>query len=316
VSPPGREGGLGRLVAASLALAAFAPVGLSLVPLAMLLAASRPRRGRELAATAAVTAVAVIWLLGSGDPPDQLARAAAVLSGAAFALATWYWRSSVTHRALFAIAVTALALGLLFPLLGWSWDSVRWWVAHRAGFGVRLALGQLAAREPSAGSGTVVPELERWLETGVGVLADHFAAVLAVQVLAGLGLTAAIYYRLSPRPAGEPPGAFRDFRFSEHLGWVAAVALAIVLVPRLAAAKLAAANVLLVAALLYALRGVAVAAFGVALMGGGAGWGTAALFGLLALFILPAAVAGAIVLGLLDAGLDLRRRWAAPPSRE
>ncbi len=316
MSPSGQGRGLARLVAASLALAAFAPVGVCLVPLAMLLAASRPRTWPERAATAAVAALALIWLLESGDPPDQLARAAAVLSGAVFALATFYSRSSVTHRALLALTVTALALGLWFPLLGWSWDSVRWWVEHRAGFGVRLALGQLAARPRGAGSGSAVPELERWLETGVGFLGDHFAAVLAVQVLAGLGLTAAIYYRVSRRPAGVPPGAFRDFRFSEHLGWVAALALAIVLLPRLAAAKLAAANLLLVAALLYALRGAAVTAFGLALMGGGAGWGTAALFGMLAVFILPAAVAGAIVLGLLDAGLDLRRRWAAPPSRE
>jgi hypothetical protein len=42
---------------------------------------------------------------------------------------------------------------------------------------------------------------------------------------------------------------------------------------------------------------------------GGAGCGTAALFVLLTLFVLPAVVAGAIVLGLVDAGLDLRKRW-------
>ncbi|MBI2614929.1 MAG: DUF2232 domain-containing protein [Gemmatimonadetes bacterium] len=114
-------------------------------------------------------------------------------------------------------------------------------------------------------------------------------------------------------PTGVPPGRFREFRFSEHLGWVGAVALLVMLVPRLAAAKVAAINLLLVSGLLYAVRGAAVTAFGIALLGG-AGCGTAALFGLLALFVLPAVVAGAIVLGVIDAGMDLRKRWATPPA--
>lgn len=310
-----RRRGLAPLLAASLALAAVAPVGVCLVPLAILLAVSHPRTWPERLAAGGVALLSLIWLLQPGSPPDQVARAAALLSGAAFALATRYWGASVTHRALLGATVAGLAVALWFPLLGWSWDSVRWWVEHRTGFGVRLALGELAARPSAAGFSTVA-ELERWLEAGVGVLADHFAAVLALQVLAGLGLAAALYYRVSQQPMGRPPGAFRDFRFSEHLGWVAAVALAILLLPRLAAAKLAAANVLLVAGVLYALRGAAVAAFGLGLIGGGAGCGTAALFGLLAVFMFPAVLAGAVVLGLLDAGLDLRRRWAQPLSRE
>jgi hypothetical protein len=50
---------------------------------------------------------------------------------------------------------------------------------------------------------------------------------------------------------------------------------------------------------------------------GGAGVGTAVLAALAVVFILPAVVAGAIVLGVVDAGLDLRRRWArnGPPAR-
>jgi hypothetical protein len=83
---------------------------------------------------------------------------------------------------------------------------------------------------------------------------------------------------------------------------VGAVALIVVLIPRLAAA---------VTGLLYGLRGLAVSAFGIALLGG-AGCGTAALFVLLTLFVLPAVVAGAIVLGVVDAGMDLRKRWVAP----
>jgi hypothetical protein len=210
-----------------------------------------------------------------------------------------------------AVTTSAVGLVLLFPLLGWSWDPIRWWVEHRTGFAVRLALGQLGAAGASGPGATSVPEIERWFESGVRVLADQYAAILAIQLLAGLALTAAIYYRAQPRPWGTPPGRFRDFRFSEHLGWVGAVALVVVLIPRLAAAKGAALNLLVVTGLLYGLRGLAVTAFGIALLGG-AGCGTAALFVLLTLFVLPAVVAGAIVLGVVDAGMDLRRRWAAP----
>jgi uncharacterized protein YybS (DUF2232 family) len=176
---------------------------------------------------------------------------------------------------------------------------------------VRLALGQLAAAGASGPGAGSVPEIERWFESGVQVLADQYGAILAVQLLAGLALAAAIYYRAHRRPWGTPPGRFRDFRFSEHLGWVGVVALVVVLIPRLAVAKGAALNLLVVTGLLYGLRGLAVTAFGLALLGG-AGCGTAALFALLALFVLPAGLAGAIVLGVVDAGLDLRKRWVTP----
>jgi hypothetical protein len=269
-----------------------------------------------VAVTALATGLGLAWLVETGSPPNQLARAVAVIGGATFALATFYSRSTVTHRALLAVTTAASATVLLFPILGWSWGDVRWWVEHGTGFAMRITLGGLAASQPpEAGwGGATLQEIERWSEAGVRFLAQQFAAVLAIQLMAGLGLAAAIYYHVCHRPAGSPPGRFRDFRFSEHLGWIGVVALVAVLVPRLAAAKVAAINLLLVAGLLYALRGIAVTTFGIALMGG-AGCGAVALFGLLALFILPAAVAGAIVLGVLDAGLDLRRRWATPPTR-
>jgi hypothetical protein len=296
---------------ATLGFALFAPVGLCVVPLGALLLASRPRRRSEVLAAVAVTVLALVWLAQTGDPPNQLARAVAVIGGATFVLATWYSRGTVTHRALLAVSTAAVAMVALFPLLGWSWHEVRWWVEHRTGFAVRLALGQVAAT--GASGAAPVPDLERWFESGVRFLADQYAAVLAIQMLAGLALAATIYYRVCRSPAGLPPGPFREFRFSEHLGWVGALGLLVMLVPRLAAAKAAALNLLLVSGLLYAIRGAAVTAFGIALLGG-AGCGTAALFGLLALFILPAVVAGAIVLGVIDAGLDLRRRWATPPA--
>jgi hypothetical protein len=309
----GRQGGwdLARVALLALAFSAVAPAGLWLVPLAALLWASRPRSRSEIGVAVALGALALLWLLQRGDPPDQVTRGVAVLGAAAFVLATFYSSGTVTHRALLAVTAAAVGLALLLPVLGWSWGRVTWWVEHRTGFAVRLVLSQLGSVPgPAGAAGPSATEIEQWFESGVHFLADQFAAVLAIQFLGGLALAAAIYYLVCDRPVGTPPGRFRDFRFSEHLGWAGALALAAVLVPRLAAAKGAALNLLLVAGLLYALRGAAVAAFGLALMGG-AGWGTVALGVLLALFILPAAVAGSIVVGVLDAGLDLRRRWAA-----
>jgi Predicted membrane protein (DUF2232) len=308
--PRAQGWGLARVALLALAFSVVAPAGLWLVPLAALLLASRPRSRSAVGVTVALGALALLWLLQRGDPPDQLTRGAAVLGGAAFVLATYYSSGSVTHRALLAVTAAALGLLLLFPVLGWSWGRVTWWVQHRTGFAVRLVLGQLGPVPASAGgAGLTATEIEQWFESGVHFMADQFAAILAIQFLGGLALAAAIYYRVSDRPVGRPPGRFRDFRFSEHLGWAGALALVVVLVPRLAAAKGAALNLLLVAGLMYAVRGAAVAAFGLALMGG-AGWGTALLGVLVVLFILPAAVAGSIVVGVLDAGLDLRRRWA------
>ncbi len=104
-------------------------------------------------------------------------------------------------------------------------------------------------------------------------------------------------------------GRFRDFRFTEHFGWVPVLALAVVLAP--GAPRLMAANVLVVGGVLYALRGAAVAWFGIRLAGK-PGFLTTVLIAFSIVFMLPVVLIGAILLGVADTGLDLRRRWVAP----
>ena len=145
-------------------------------------------------------------------------------------------------------------------------------------------------------------------------MAWYAPSIMMLQVLAGFALAAAIYRRLATEPIGLPPARFRDLRFSEHLGWAVVVSLAVVVLPRLAAVKAAAANVLFVAAVLYALRGAAVVAFGLHLVGG-VGLVFWVLTGLVFLLMLPIVVGGAILLGVLDAGMNLRRRWSQAASR-
>ena len=90
--------------------------------------------------------------------------------------------------------------------------------------------------------------------------------------------------------------------------------LAILLLTKAATLKLMAANVLVVAGLLYALRGAAVAWFGLTLTGG-PGFLTTGLIAFSVMFMLPVVLIGAIFIGVVDAGLDLRRRWPTPQER-
>jgi len=317
-APSGQRpsGRLGRVAFGAAAFAVFAPAGLATLPLAVLVLLSRPRTVAEVTAAAIAGGFSLWWLIQPGTIADQTARAAAVIGTAAFVLATRFFRSSLTHRTLFAAAAAAVALGLMFLAGPWAWSDVRFWVEHRTGFAVRVVLGPFwmtQSGSASASAGTLA-DLERWFDMSVRLLADQYAAVLALQLMAGLALAWTIYRRVAREPEGDAPGRFRDFRFTEHLGWLAVVALTTVLIPRLAAAKLAAANLLLVTGVLYAVRGAAVATFGLA-AAGGTGFGTIALIALAVLFILPAMAAGAIVLGVVDAGLDLRRRWSATVPR-
>jgi hypothetical protein len=91
------------------------------------------------------------------------------------------------------------------------------------------------------------------------------------------------------------------------------IPLLIVLLPGLLRAKVAATNLLLLTGTLYALRGLAVAAFVVGMVGTGPI--TALLAVMAMLLMLPVVLGMGILVGVLDAGMDLRRRWTKPPVR-
>lgn len=308
------SGGVGRLVACGVIFVLLAPAGLVALPVAALLAVSRPGGRAERVTLAVAAAVAAAWLLTPGDLADQTLRAAAVFAAAVFLVLTLRTGASVTHRALAALAGAVIGVVALSASLGSSWGALRWTVAQRTGLAARTMIGWLwssTAGPATPGDLRVVADLEAWLAATVQLMAEFFPAIAALELLAGLALAVAIYHRVARAPLGRPPGRFRDFRFSEHLGWAAVLPLLVLLVPKLAAAKAAAGNLLAVIAVVYALRGAAVAASGVAAAGLG---GPALVIGtaLLFVFLLPVVAAGSILLGVVDAGLDLRRRWATP----
>ena len=319
-SEPLRGGlGLPKMVGAAFVFTLLAPIVLLTLPLTALVVFSRPIPSRHRLTAALAGGISLWWLAQSGDPPDQVIRAAAVIGTATFTIAVVFTNWSLIHRSLVAIAAAAIGVLAFTTVLRTSWPEVRWWVESRIGVSAQIMLSWLATRNgaeggSAAGSDTwVIIQLEDWFEVAVPLMADFFPAMLAIQMLAGLALASVLYDRMTHQTRGTL-GWFRDFRFTEHLGWAAVVALGIVLVTRFAAIKILAANVLVVAGALYALRGAAVVSFALA-MAGGPGFFTTAVIVLSILFMLPVVLPGTILLGVVDAGLDLRKRWSTPRAR-
>ncbi len=312
------RGGRWRIVLGAVGFSTLAPLWSAAVPLAALLLLTHRHGAQELLATGVAAGIGLWWLLQPGDLPAQFLRAVVVMSSAAFVILSLRTRWSFTHRALAAALLGLLVASLLLPAFGSSWPEITWWVEFRQGIAFRGLLGMLSAISGQLGqsglSAAELYEFERRLVDTARLMARYAPSIMTLQVLAGLALATAIYRRLAAEPIGRLPARFRDLRFSEHLGWAVVVSLAVVVLPRLAAVKVAAANVLVVAAVLYALRGAAVVAFGLHLLGGG-GLLFWMLTGLVVVLMLPIVVGGAILLGILDAGMNLRRRWSEAASR-
>jgi hypothetical protein len=283
-------------------LAIAAPVALIALPAAILLLLAGGGRPGQRALTLVLAGVGVWWLLGVGELPDQTVRAAALLATAAFVLLSIRTGWSVTHRALVALVVAALGTAALFLAFGWSWDQLLWWVEFRTGAALRPVLLQIAAGTNGAVMGSA--DFETTLDDLIRSSGTLFPGAAAVQLLVSLVLAAMLVRRVSGRAVGRPVGRLADFKFSEHLGWLLALALAVVLIPQLGAVRPLGLNVLVVMGTLYAVRGLAVITFGIHLLRGGCALYVAAALALF--FLMP----GVVLLGVVDAGLDLRRRWS------
>lgn len=290
-----------------LAQALAAPAALVALPTtALLLLVGRGRRARVMGAATALIGVA--WLLSPGELPDQVMRTAALLAAAVFGIVSTRPAVRFAHRALLALGGAAAGIAAAFLMFGWSWGRLHWWVSFRAGAALRLLLAATAM--PAAGDATGNldrPDFESMLGSLVRTSADLYPAALALELLLGLAIAVALAPRLAGAPVGRPLGRFADFRYSEHLGWLLALAIVALLVPGLGPARPAALNILVVMAVLYALRGCAVVLSALRAIRAGPILYVAAV--LAVFFLLP----GTVLLGVLDAGLNLRRR-RPPPS--
>ena len=281
-----------------------------LLVLAVLLVLSPPLRTQTAAVAVLAGGLGLTWLLHPGELHNQVWRAGTVLALAVFVPATFYTKATVTHRILLAGTTAAVGVLILCAATGLSWGELRWWVER--GWGRTAQIFMSGVWYVEGGTGAAGKQLRELFDSMIGVAADYFPARTTLQVMTGLAFATIAYRHLATVPRGVAPGPFREIRFTEHLGWAAIVLLVVVLVPKLAAAKLGAMNVLLVFGALYALRGVAVFVVGFHALGGGCL--NAVLFSAAAFLLLPLAFIGAILLGIVDTSFDLRRRWARPPA--
>ena len=314
-----RRGRLGLLmvVASGIGFVFLAPLGLLTLPLAALILFSQPMQRRFRLTAALAGGMSLWWLAQFGDPPDQVVRAVAVMGTAVFIMTLAYTNWSLVHRSLIAMVAAAIGVTAFATVSRMSWSEIRWWVETRIGFSTQITLSWLSASNEgnggALGSGdAMVIQFEDWFDVAVPLMADFFPATTAIQMLAGFALASVLVRRMDP--ARHTLGRFKNFRFTEHLGWAAVVALAIVLMTRLVAIKLLATNVLIVTGVLYAIRGAAVMSFALA-VSGGPGLFTTAMILFAIVFMLPVVLAGTILLGVVDTGLDLRQRWSTPRAR-
>jgi hypothetical protein len=309
---------IGPLLAGTLLFVFFAPVGLVLLPLAAMLLLSSSWGRRERLVLVGSTFFGMWWLLGIGEAPEQTMRAAALVGAIVYAMLTVTTRISTTHKGLVASVAGGIAVMSGFLASGVSWAEVSWAVEHRIGFMTRRVLGGMWTQpdpEVPLANSTILMlgEAEKIFDGMARFAGANFAALLTLEMLVGFAIATAIYHRVSEKPLGVANGRLRSFAFSEHIGWIVVFGLAGLLLPRLALYKAVAGNFIVVAAAIYALRGAAVVSFAMTATGGSVF--LTILLGLAFVFMLPVVAVGAIVIGILDTGLNIRNRWLSPPAR-
>lgn len=287
-----------------------APPALFMLPLAVLSVAATARR-REAWAMAVLAGVfAVWWLVALGSPPEQLQRAAAVMATGAFVLFTVATAWTVVHRGMLSVVVAGAGVAALSALSPRGWAEIQWWVQYRATTAQNPMISALLYTRPPGVSGDeTFAQIERLIARMPDLAAAFFPATVAFQLFAGLALAAWIAHRVGMRFRA-PAGRFVDFRFAEWIGWPTVAALVTVWLVDRGPWWMAAANVLLIMGALYATRGAAVATFGL-LRRGFRSWLLGSLLIVSVVLFWRITLAGFLILGVLDTGLDLRRRWQA-----
>lgn len=289
---------------AVLLLAAYlvlAPPVFLLGPLVGLLLLSKPGTFREWAWLVGLAAWSAVWLWQSGGLGSQVARAGSVLLTGAFVTLTLWRPSRRFSRALVATGVAGAALA------GWMWHFGIGWGTLRSAVGIELLPYRDALRTQWAERGTSKELLDQ-MSAVLDTMSMLYPALLVLAALGGLRLAWAWYHRISARPLGAPQAAFHSFEFSDQLVWGWVLGLALYVQPVSDVWRLAGANLMLVWAVLYGVRGLAVFATGAARVPAP----VMAVLSLVAMFLLPFVAGGLTLLGLADTWLDFRRRLSTP----
>lgn len=280
--------------------APISPIVLAAVPLALQLLAFRHRDGLSLALAGGLLLVVFAGADPSREPLWFAERAWALLLGGAYVALTAVWRErNGVALGVGAVAIAGVAIGMSALLDPGLVAELDWWVDRRLAAAATSAIGLLGGV-----GGLQEGEAFVRLVRGQAVL---YPAALALASVAALALSRYVRERLAGRE--EALGRFRDFRFSDHLVWVLVIGLALFLAPFDGTLSRLAENALLFMGGLYLVRGIAVL-FWIGAATVSSGW-AAALWIVAGVLLYPVAVVVALLLGLGDTWLDVRRRLAA-----
>jgi hypothetical protein len=285
----------------------FFPPILVLGPFLALLIASRPAAPREWTAIAvAATWVAMLALESTGIASAMLMAWGVIAAGAFTALMITRDRPVISGAIGAACLATAGATAWTW-LLGSRWQDVSLAVAHE-GWELCRNVMEAGALSPARSEGVRV--YVDAMAQGVGVAAGLFPGLLFVSALPGMALAWSWYHRIATRPIGRPSRPFAAFRFDDHLIWGVVLSLTLLVLPVPEPAAELGANLAVVAASLYVVRGAAVLWPAI----GDLPSGVMVALGLLTLFILPVVLGGLCLLGLADTWVDFRRRFTPAAS--
>ena len=141
---------------------------------------------------------------------------------------------------------------------------------------------------------------------------EMYPALLALASLAAVATAEYVVNRMEGFEAALPP--LGRFRFADAWVWVLVLGLALLIVPAGEWGTRTAANLVAFMGGLYVLRGAAILAWlGTSVVA--SGW-SAALWWIAALLLYPVTLGVALVLGLSDTWLDLRRRLGVESERD
>ena len=312
-----RRGGLGAALALALVatlVSAIHPALLIALPLALLLVALPAARSPYRLVGA------IILVLLFAEPASgtmwYAERGWAVMLGAVFlGVVTLRPGGSFVHRGLAAVGATSLLGGAVLFASG-AWPRVEWALTRRfreasAFWTARLEAADRPALEAAGDSSLEVVEgpalgdmgatMQRVAELEVML----YPALLALGSLAALAAVWWCYRRLIDR-SGEALSPMREFSFADHLVWILIAGAILLIVPLGAVAARLGANLAAFMAALYVLRGAAI----VLALTGVTGVG-AFLLGMVSVLLLPLVAGAALVIGLSDTWLDLRRRHSS-----
>lgn len=294
-----------RAVALAVGVATLSPVDplvLASVPIAVLLLAFHARSWLAVGVAGLLLGFSFTGA-GSATPLWFAERGWALLLAGGFVLWTLLLPArGVMMRSIGALGVALGAVGVVGAFRPLALAEVDWWVGNRLTAGAHTAYDLLGTAALGGGVGEAIREVVR-------VQTLLYPALLGLASLGALGVAWFVAGRL--RGSADTLTPLREFRFSDQLVWVLIGGLALFLLPAGEAAARLGENAMAFMGGLYLLRGVAVLVWlGAALLT--STW-SAVLWGAVAVLCYPVVAGAALVIGLGDTWLDLRRRLRASP---